>query len=286
MPRIGDTAIGSQPGCSLTSFHTPSIAFQTDDAPVIGSLTMCTCRRCGQTIAWTLLLIQVAFGGSWNSSCGQRQVGRLVAWRSEASRASIACGCIGPMITAVIWLRSISATGISAFSGPGARTSAWKMRSVSSWRRTRVVRSIIAIVRRVVFSRRCSRSIGRPPASDSALTTDDAQTPTGSSRVIIDDAVSRSGRVAAKCSRIACAGEPVTTRSLTWRSMIWPRSLTSVATLSMIAVAAKPPCESGWVSSKSRGLFLPSRGPRSPNSDVSIDAPVQRRRRRCCLKRV
>ena len=52
--------------------------------------------------------------------------------------------------------------------------------------------------------------------------------------------MSRSARVAAKCSRIACAGEPVTTRSLTWRSMIWPRSLTSVATLSMIAVAAKP----------------------------------------------
>ena len=112
------------------------------------------------------------------------------------------------MMTAVIWLRSISATGISAFSGPGARTSAWKMRSVSSWRRTSVVRSIIAIVRSVVFSRRCSRSIGRPPASESALMTDDAQTPTGSSRVIIEVAVSRSARVAAKCSRIACAGEP------------------------------------------------------------------------------
>ena len=73
------------------------------------------------------------------------------------------------MITAVIWLRSISATGISAFSGPGARTSAWKMRSVSSWRRTSVVRSIIAIVRSVDCSRRWSFSIGRPPASDKRL---------------------------------------------------------------------------------------------------------------------
>ena len=79
MPSIGETAAGSQPGCSLASFQTPSIAFQTDDAPVIGSLTMCTCSRSGQTIAPTLLLIQAAFGGSWNSRCGQRQVGRLVA---------------------------------------------------------------------------------------------------------------------------------------------------------------------------------------------------------------
>ena len=161
------------------------------------------------------------------------------------------------MMTAVIWLRSIRATGISAFSGPGARTSAWKMRSVSSWRRTSVVRSIIAIVRSVVCSRRWSFSIGRPPASESALTTDDAHTPTGSSSVIIEVAVSRSARVAAKCSRIACAGEPVTTRSLTWRSMIWPRSLTSVAMLSMIAVAAKswPPLPT-CVSSNSRRLGL------------------------------
>ena len=187
----------------------------------------------------------------------------------------MACGCIGPMMTAVIWLRSISATGISAFSGPGARTSAWKMRSVSSWRRTSIVRSIIAIVRSVDCSRRWSFSIGRPPASESALTTDDAHTPTGSSSVIIEVAVSRSARVAAKCSRIACAGEPVTTRSLTWRSMIWPRSLTSVAMLSMIAVAAKswlPPTTS--VSSKSDDLAFVSRvALKSPKSDVSMAAP-------------
>ena len=180
------------------------------------------------------------------------------------------------MITAVIWLRSISATGISAFSGPGARTSAWKMRSVSSWRRTRVVRSIIAIVRRVVCSRRWSLSIGRPPASDSALMTDDAQTPTGSSSVIIEVAVSRSGRVAAKCSRIAWAGEPVTTRSLTWRSMIWPRSLTSVAMLSMIAVAANSAAANDLgIVEITTALVFASRGPRSPKSDVSMAAPVR-----------
>ena len=124
MPSIGETAAGSHPGCSLASFQTLSIAFQTDDAPVIGSLTTWTWSRSGHSIASTLALIQAAFGGSWNSRCGQRQVGRLVASLSEVSSASIACGCIGPMMTAVIWLRSISATGISAFSGPGARTSA------------------------------------------------------------------------------------------------------------------------------------------------------------------
>ena len=94
------------------------------------------------------------------------------------------------------------------------------MRSVSSWRRTSVVRSIVASVRKVVGSRRCSRSIGRPPASDSALITAEAQTPAGSSSVISEVAVSRSARVAAKCSRIACAGEPVTTRSCECRSTI------------------------------------------------------------------
>ncbi len=132
VPSIGETADGSQPGWSLAWFQTLSIAFHTDDAPVIGSLTMCTCSRSGQVIALILAAIQSALGGSWNSMCAQRQVSRPVAWRSDASSASIACGCIGPMITAVIWLRSISATGISAFSGPGARTSAWKMRRVSS----------------------------------------------------------------------------------------------------------------------------------------------------------
>ena len=274
VPSIGETAAGSQPGCSLASFQMPSMAFQTDDAPVIGSLTMWTWRRSGQTTAPTLALIHAALGGSWNSRCGQRQVGRPVAILSEASSASIACGCIGPMITAVIWLRSMSATGISAFSGPGARTSAWKMRSVSSWRRTRVVRSIIARVRRVVCSRRWRRSIGRPPASESAFTTEDAHTPTGSSRVIIDVAVSRSARVEAKCSRIACAGEPVTTRSLVWRSMIWPRSLTSVAMLSMIAVAANPCEPPTCVSSKSACFVLSSRADRrSPKSDVSMKTP-------------
>ena len=42
VPSIGETAAGSQPGCSFASFHTLSIAFQTDDAPVMGSLTMWT----------------------------------------------------------------------------------------------------------------------------------------------------------------------------------------------------------------------------------------------------
>ena len=37
--------LGSQPGCALTWFHMPSIAFQTDDAPVIDSFSTCTCRR-------------------------------------------------------------------------------------------------------------------------------------------------------------------------------------------------------------------------------------------------
>ena len=60
-----------------------------------------------------------------NSRFGQRHVGSDVAAAATASSASIACGCIGPTITAVIWLRSISAIGISALSGPGARTSAW-----------------------------------------------------------------------------------------------------------------------------------------------------------------
>ena len=93
MPSIGDTAVGSQPGCSLTSFQTPSIAFQTDDAPVIGSLTMCTCRRSGQTIASTLLSIQTAFGGSWNSrlrAAPGRQAGRVRAARRAARRSRAA----------------------------------------------------------------------------------------------------------------------------------------------------------------------------------------------------
>ncbi len=176
----------------------PSIAFQTDDAPVIDSFSTWTFRRAGQTTAPTLLAIQTALGGSMKSRFGQRHVGNVVACSSDCSSASIECGCIGPTMIAVIWLRSISAIGISALSGPGARTSAWQMRSVSSWRRTSVVRSIIASVRRVVFSRRCRRSIGWPPASDKALITADAQTPTGSSRVIIELAVSRSARVDAK----------------------------------------------------------------------------------------
>ena len=79
MPSIGETADGSQPGCSLAWFQTLSIAFQTEDAPVIGSLTMCTWSRSGQAMAWTLASIQPVLGGSWNSRCAQRQVARLVA---------------------------------------------------------------------------------------------------------------------------------------------------------------------------------------------------------------
>src|SRR4051812_17496411 len=96
VPSIGETALGSQPGCGLARFQMLSIAFHTDEAPVIGSLTRWTCSRSGQAMALTLALIQPAFGGSWNSRCAQRQVARPVAWRSDASRASIACGCIGP----------------------------------------------------------------------------------------------------------------------------------------------------------------------------------------------
>jgi len=103
----------------------PSIAFHTDDALVSGSLSTCTCRRGGQATVLTLLAIHTALGGSMNSRFGQRHVASDVASSSDASSASMACGCIGPMITVVMWLRSISATGISAFSRPGARTSAW-----------------------------------------------------------------------------------------------------------------------------------------------------------------
>ena len=124
-PSSAAAASGSQPGRDLTWFQTPSIAFQTADAPVIVSLSACTCSRAGQTMALTLLAIQTAFGGSRNSRLGQRQVGSCAALCKASSRASMACGCSGPMITVVIWLRSISATGISALSLPGARTSAW-----------------------------------------------------------------------------------------------------------------------------------------------------------------
>src|SRR5256885_8122865 len=92
---------GSQAGWVLTWFHIPSIAFQTDDALVSDSFSTCTCRRAGHDTALTLLAIQTALGGSMNSRFGQRQVGSDVASSSATSSASIACGCIGPMITVV-----------------------------------------------------------------------------------------------------------------------------------------------------------------------------------------
>ena len=55
---------------------------------------------------------------------GHRQVANWVDWCSDVSKASKAEGSIGPTTTAVMWLRSISATGISAVSRPGMRTSA------------------------------------------------------------------------------------------------------------------------------------------------------------------
>ena len=125
MPINGGLDEGSQPGCDFTWFHMPSMAFHTDDAPVIDSLSTCTCKRPGQATVPTLLAIHAAFGGSMNSRLEQRQVGSMAAACRASSSASIACGCIGPMITVVIWLRSISATGTSALSLPGARTSAW-----------------------------------------------------------------------------------------------------------------------------------------------------------------
>src|SRR2546421_11369774 len=90
---------GSHAGWVFTWFHMPSIAFHTDDALVIDSLSTCTCRRCGQFTALILLAIHTALGGSMNSRLGQRQVASEVASTSDTSSASIACGCIGPMIT-------------------------------------------------------------------------------------------------------------------------------------------------------------------------------------------
>src|SRR3954451_25018186 len=63
VPSIGHNAVGPQPGGSLALFQILSIAFHTDDAPVIGSLTRCTCSRSGQAMALPLALIQPAFGG-------------------------------------------------------------------------------------------------------------------------------------------------------------------------------------------------------------------------------
>jgi len=72
-----------------------------------------------------LLAIHTAFGGSMKSRVGQRHRGWLTASTRVPSIASTACGGIAPTITAVMWLRSIRASGISALSAPGARTSAW-----------------------------------------------------------------------------------------------------------------------------------------------------------------
>src|SRR3977135_3332940 len=98
---------GSQAGWVLTWFHMPSIAFQTDDALVSDSLSTCTCRRAGHATALILLAIQTALGGSMKSRLGQRQVGSEVASSKATSSASMACGCIGPLRTVVMWLRTV-----------------------------------------------------------------------------------------------------------------------------------------------------------------------------------
>ena len=68
---------------------------------------------------------QAAPGGSMNTRAGQRHVVWRTADCSIVSSASTLAGAIGPTITTVMWLRSISAVEISAFSRPLARTSAW-----------------------------------------------------------------------------------------------------------------------------------------------------------------
>jgi hypothetical protein len=237
----------------LASFQTLSIAFHTDDAPVIGSLTRCTRRRLGQTTASTLLLIQVAFGGSWNRRWAQRQVGRLVAWRSEASSASMACGCIGPMITAVIWLRSISATGTSAFSGPGCAHVGVKdaqrvLLAPDQGRaldhRQRAQRRLLAQV----------QPLDRPaPRIGQGL--DHGRGP-DAHRIEQGDHRRRRLEVGAGVRKMLAdrlGGGPDHDQVAQVPSMIWPRSFTSVAMLSMIAVAAnradRPGCRRSRASS-------------------------------------
>src|ERR1700712_1334886 len=92
MPESDELCSGCHPGCALTWFHIPSIAFQTDEAPVIDSLNTCTCSRPGQAIELILLAIHTALGGSMNSRFGQRHVGSIAAMCKACSSPSIANG--------------------------------------------------------------------------------------------------------------------------------------------------------------------------------------------------
>ena len=96
-----------------------------DGATILTHCNAGALATAGHGTALILFAIQMALGGSMKRTFGQRQVGSIAAAFSASSSPSIACGGNGPMITVVIWLRSISATGISAASCPGERTSAW-----------------------------------------------------------------------------------------------------------------------------------------------------------------
>ena len=102
-----------------------SRAFHTDEVPIRGSSSTSTCSVRGQSSPAILLAIQAPLGGSRNTSISQRQLGSRTAACSASSMAWISGGCIGPTITAVIWLRSISTNGMRRLSPSASRRSAW-----------------------------------------------------------------------------------------------------------------------------------------------------------------
>jgi len=71
---------------------------------------------------------------------------------------------------------------------------------------------------RLAWSRRLSRSIGWPLASASARMTEAAHMCEGSHIVMSFCRTKVSLRLPAKCARMACAGEPLTSRSSWWRA--------------------------------------------------------------------
>ena len=130
---------------------------------------------------------------------------------------------------------------------------------------------MVAIRLRLAWSRRLSRSIGWPLASASARMTEAAHMCDGSHIVMSFCRTKVSLRLPAKWARMACAGEPLTSRSSLWRASASAAASASSFSSAMTAVEANSGISTSAAASLPLARDVASRiGVRSPKRLLSM----------------